>query len=101
MPLLRIVSLVTLVPGRLVVKIMAGSFVDMLELLPAALAWELASACLPPPVSSVSNDNRRLMKPQIQNLQDWIEGWASYTAVLSHFFPAHVPNLLGYMLLIS
>ena len=101
MPSLRIVSHVAPVPGRLVAKIVAGSFVDMSELLPAALARDLASTYLHPLVSSASSDNTRLNKPQIRNLQDWIESWASYTAVLSHFFLACVPDLLGYMLLIS
>ena len=86
MPSLRIVLHVAPVPGRLVAKIVAGSFVDMSELLPATLARDLDSAYLPPPVSSASNDSNCLKRPQIRNLQDWIEGWASYTAVSSHCF---------------
>ena len=52
-------------------------------------------------VSSASNSNNRVKKPQIWNLQDWIKDWASFTAMSSHFFLACVPDLLGYTLLIS
>ena len=83
-----------LIPAKLVARIEAGVFVDMTELLPNKLGFSK---------TTLNDDQARPSKPRyrtVTNILEWTQCFATYMAVVCKKQPEHMPDLLGYMILI-
>ena len=79
------------VPSKLVKKIEAGDFIDMVELRPEGLGTMEDSA----PGRSTKGKTK-----MISNILEWIRCFSLYVAILSRSAPHRVPDLLSYQALI-
>ena len=81
------------IPPRLVTRIEAGEFIDMAELLPDHLGPATSTTEPLPKPSKRCHD--------VSNILEWIRCFSAYIAVISAKQPHRVPDLLGYLTLIT
>ena len=79
------------IPPRLVTRIEAGEFIDMAELLPAHLG--------PATTELLPKSSKR--RHDVSNILEWIKCFSAYIAVISAKQPHRVPDLLGYLTMIT
>ena len=79
------------IPPRLVTRIEAGEFIDMAELLPDHLE----------PATTLTLTKHSKRRHDISNILEWIRCFSAYIAVISTKQPHRVPELLGYLMLIT
>ena len=79
------------IPPRLVTRIEAGEFIDMAELLPDHLG----------PATTLTLPKPSKRRHDISNILEWIRCFSAYIAVISAKQPHRVPDLLGYLMLIT
>ena len=96
-PLRIIIRTLQPVPHKLVMKIQAGEFVDMAELLPDQLG---SSTSIPTSQSEEDKPPTKPKRKQVTNILEWVQCFNIYIAVISTKSPSHVKDLLGYQTLI-
>ena len=84
------------IPARLVEKIQSGQFVELAELLPdhiGSLSDNLA-------LDNESKTSSKQSKRQVSTILEWVRCFSLYMAVIALKYPARLPDLLGYQVLI-
>ena len=82
------------VPQKLVLRIQAGEYVDMAELLPDWLGINEG-----PPVDGDKEDKKQKRR-QVSNILEWIQCYSIYMAVWTQKFSRKIQDMLGYQALI-
>ena len=77
------------VPAKLAEQITRWEFVDMAEIVP--VLW---------PLPKVSEGRGNRPKQQVQDINIWLQCFATFMTVMASKFPEHTPQLLAYMVTI-
>lgn len=79
------------VPSKLVRRIECGEFIELSELLPEKLSFDVAEE---------DSGKGKSKKKLITSILEWVQCFSLYTAIISQKQPERVPDLLGYQSLI-
>ena len=86
------------IPFRLIDRIQAGEFIDMAELLPERLGFNVFNSPMSDDKDGKHSSKSR--KRQVTTITEWVQCFSIYAAVMAQKYPIKVRDLLGYQALL-